>query len=70
MIADRNRLLRRAVRFGFEQVAERAMLSFGPPTGPMPRLTGPSPRLPSGPMPGAPSGPMPGVPTGPIPRLW
>lgn len=62
IIADRTRLLRRAVRFGFEHVAERATLSFGPPTGPLPRLTGPSPRLPSG--------PMPGVPTGPIPRLW
>lgn len=45
MITDDTRPMRRAARLGFEVVGERAMLSFGPPTGPMPRLTGPMPRI-------------------------
>jgi hypothetical protein len=46
MITDGNRPDRLAVRIGYELVGERAILRFGPPTGPMPRFpTGPMPRL-------------------------
>jgi GNAT superfamily N-acetyltransferase len=45
IITDRARPLRWATRLGFEMIGERAVLSFGPPTGPMPRLTGPLPRI-------------------------
>jgi GNAT superfamily N-acetyltransferase len=51
MIADRVRPLRSPVRLGFEMIGERAVLSFGPPTGAMPKVTGPMPRVPTGPMP-------------------
>lgn len=55
LITDQVLPMRRASRLGFELVGERTVLSFGPPTGPMPRLTGP------------PSGPVPRLP-GPYPR--
>jgi predicted GNAT family acetyltransferase len=46
LITDAARPLRQATRMGYELIGERALLSFGPPTGPMPRLpTGPVPRL-------------------------
>jgi hypothetical protein len=46
LITDGARPLRQAARMGYELIGERALLSFGPPTGPMPRLpTGPMPRL-------------------------
>jgi hypothetical protein len=46
LITDGARPLRQATRMGYELIGERALLSFGPPTGPMPRLpTGPMPRL-------------------------
>ena len=46
MITDGNRPDRLATRLGYELVGERAVLRFGPPTGPMPRFpTGPMPRL-------------------------
>jgi hypothetical protein len=51
LITDRATPLRRASRLGFELVGERAELSFGPPTGPLPRMTGPIPRVPTGPLP-------------------
>jgi predicted GNAT family acetyltransferase len=57
LITDGVQPMRRVSRLGFELVGERAVLSFGPATGPMPRL------------PGVPTGPMPHVPTGPLPRL-
>lgn len=51
-ITDSTRPIRRASRLGFELIGERAILSFGPPTGPFPRVpTGPMPRMPTGPMP-------------------
>ena len=48
LVTDGVRPMRRAARLGFELLVERAVLSFGPPTGPMPvmsRRTGPMPRL-------------------------
>ncbi len=46
LITDGARPLRQAARLGYELIGERALLSFGPPTGPLPRLpTGPLPRL-------------------------
>jgi hypothetical protein len=55
MITDKNRPDRRGGRFGYQLVGERALLRFGPATGPMPRAH--------------PSGAMPRLPTGPLPRL-
>jgi hypothetical protein len=53
MVTDRNKLERLAARLGYQLVDERAVLRFGPPTGPLPnvRSTGPMPRLPTGPLP-------------------
>jgi hypothetical protein len=53
MITDTNRPDRRVARLGYQLVGERAILRFGPPTGPLPslRTTGPMPRLPTGPLP-------------------
>lgn len=52
MITDRNRPDQWGGRVGYQLVGERAVLRFGPATGPMPRLnTGPMPRLPTGPLP-------------------
>jgi hypothetical protein len=46
LITDGARPLRQATRMGYELIGERALLSFGSPTGPLPRLpTGPLPRL-------------------------
>ena len=45
IITDRARPLRWAPRLGFEMIEERAVLSFGPPSGPMARLSGPLPRI-------------------------
>lgn len=50
LITDGVRPMRQTSRLGFEMVAERTVLSFGPPTGPLPRVTGPMPRL-TGPLP-------------------
>ncbi|HWG01249.1 MAG TPA: hypothetical protein VG164_05310 [Trebonia sp.] len=43
VITDRARPLRWAARLGFEMIGDRAVLSFGLPSGPMPRLSGPLP---------------------------
>jgi hypothetical protein len=52
MITDRNRSDRWGGRIGYQLIDERAVLRFGPPTGPHPRIfTGPLPRLPTGPLP-------------------
>jgi hypothetical protein len=53
MITDRNGPNQWAARLGYQLVSERAVLRFGPVTGPVPRLrrTGPMPRLPTGPLP-------------------
>jgi len=53
MITDRNRPNLWATRLGYQLVSERAVLRFGPVTGPVTRLhrTGPMPRLPTGPLP-------------------
>ena len=53
MLVDGNRPNHWASRLGFQLVSERAVLRFGPVTGPMPglRKTGPMPRLPTGPLP-------------------
>jgi hypothetical protein len=53
LVTDRNGTDRRISRLGYELVAQRAVLRFGPPTSPLPRLkaTGPMPRLPTGPLP-------------------
>jgi len=53
MITDRNRPNQWATRLGYQLVSERAVLRFGPVTGPVPRVhrTGPMPRLPTGPLP-------------------
>ncbi len=53
MITDRNRPNLWASRLGYQLVSERAVLRFGPVTGPVPRMhrTGPMPRLPTGPLP-------------------
>ncbi|WP_300609224.1 GNAT family N-acetyltransferase, partial [Trebonia sp.] len=46
LITETNRSERLAPRLGYELIGERAVLRFGPATGPMPRLqTGPMPRL-------------------------
>jgi GNAT superfamily N-acetyltransferase len=47
VLVDRLRPLRRALRLGFELAGERSLLSFGPPTGPLPvqRPSGPMPRI-------------------------
>ena len=52
MITDRNRPNMWATRLGYQLVSERAVLRFGPVTGPVPRVhpTGPMPRLPTGPL--------------------
>jgi hypothetical protein len=55
MITDRNRSDRWGSRLGYQLVGERAVLRFGPVTGPMARAQ--------------PSGAMPRLPTGPLPRL-
>lgn len=55
MITDKNRPDRWGGRFGYQLLGERAVLRFGPVTGPMPRAR--------------PSGAMPRLPTGPLPRL-
>jgi hypothetical protein len=54
MITDMNSPDRWGTRFGYQLVSERAVLRFGPVTGPMPRAH--------------PSGAMPRLPTGPLPR--
>jgi hypothetical protein len=53
MITDKNRSDRWGSRLGYQLVGERAVLRFGPVTGPMPRSqsTGSMPRLPTGPLP-------------------
>ena len=53
MITDRNRPNSWLIRLGYQLVSERAVLRFGPLTGPTPQLrrTGPMPRLPTGPLP-------------------
>jgi hypothetical protein len=55
MITDKSRPDRWSGRFGYQLVGERAVLRFGPVTGPLPRTQ--------------PSGAMPRLPTGPLPRL-
>jgi hypothetical protein len=55
MIADKNQPDRWVGRLGYQLIGERAVLRFGPVTGPMPRAQ--------------PSGAMPRLPTGPLPRL-
>jgi predicted GNAT family acetyltransferase len=53
VITDRSTPERQAARLGYQLIGERAVLRFGPPTGPMPRLpAGPMPRLrhPGGPL--------------------
>jgi hypothetical protein len=53
MITDKNRSDRWGSRLGYQLVGERAVLRFGPVTGPVPRThpTGAMPRLPTGPLP-------------------
>jgi hypothetical protein len=54
LVASGTRSDRRAARLGYQLVGERAVLRFGPSTGPLPRLqstTRPMPRLPTGPLP-------------------
>jgi len=52
LITDTNRQERLAPRLGYQLIGERAILRFGPATGPIPRVpTGPIPRLPTGPLP-------------------
>jgi hypothetical protein len=48
-----------AGRFGYQLVSERAVLRFGPATGPVPRAasTNSMPRLPTGPLPRLPRRP-------------
>jgi len=45
LISDRTSPVRRAAGLGYELASERVELSFSPPTGPLPRLTGPLARL-------------------------
>ena len=45
LISDRTSPVRRASDLGYELAGERVLLTFGAPTGPMPRLTGPLVRL-------------------------
>jgi predicted GNAT family acetyltransferase len=55
LITDRNSPDRQAARLGYQLIGERAVLRFGPPTAPIPRV---------------PTGPMARVrATGPMPRL-
>ena len=56
LIANGTRSDRRAARLGYHLVGERAVLRFGPATGPLPRV-------------GSSTRPMPRLPTGPLPRL-
>jgi hypothetical protein len=53
MITDKNRPDHWGNRFGYQLVSERAVLRFGPATGPIPRpaRTNSMPRLPTGPLP-------------------
>jgi hypothetical protein len=53
LITDRNSPERQAARLGYQLIGERAVLRFGPPTAPIPRLqTGPMARVrTTGPMP-------------------
>jgi hypothetical protein len=53
LVTDRNGPDRRVTRLGYQLVAQRAVLRFGPPTAPLPKLkaSGPMPRLPTGPLP-------------------
>ncbi len=54
LIADGTKSDRRAARLGYQLVAERAVLRFGPAAGSLPRpqsTTRPMPRLPTGPLP-------------------
>jgi hypothetical protein len=53
MITDGGRPAQWGSRLPYQLVSERAVLRFGPATGPLPRLraTGPAPRLPTGPLP-------------------
>ena len=55
MITDKNRSTAGAAGSAYQLVGERAVLRFGPVTGPIPRATRPAP--------------MPRLPTGPLPRL-
>ena len=59
MITDMNRPGQLAGRFGYQLVSERAVLRFGPATGPVPRAasTNSMPRLPTGPLPRLPRRP-------------
>jgi predicted GNAT family acetyltransferase len=60
LITDETSPQRLAARIGYELIGERAVLRFGPPTGPQPRLaTGPQPRLATGPQPRLATGPQP-----------
>jgi hypothetical protein len=45
LITDRTSPVLRARGLGYELASERVQLKFGPPTGPMPRLSGPPSRL-------------------------
>jgi hypothetical protein len=45
LISDGTGPVRRAAGLGYELASERIELSFGPPTGPLPRITGPLARL-------------------------
>lgn len=56
LITDGSGPDRRVSRLGYQLVDERAVLRFGPPTDPVPRLN-------------SASRPMPRLPTGPLPRL-
>jgi hypothetical protein len=56
LVANGTRSDRRATRLGYHLVGERAVLRFGPATGPLPRV-------------GSTTRPMPRLPTGPLPRL-
>ena len=56
LVANGTRSDRRAARLGYHLVGERAVLRFGPATGPLPRV-------------GSTTRPMPRLPTGPLPRL-
>jgi hypothetical protein len=60
ILITENRQERTVFRLGYHLVDERAVLRFGPQTGPLPKLrTGPMPRLPSGPLQRLPTGPPP-----------
>jgi GNAT superfamily N-acetyltransferase len=59
MITDMNRPGQLAGRFGYQRISERAVLRFGPATGPIarPHSTNSMPRLPTGPLPRLPRRP-------------